>query len=163
MFLLIAPLFIALALGFATPSGAFYGPMIGQQKPVQLVLQAVAVELQPGHERALASLINFRKTLTAGTDNGWAKKLDSFHGRARYFDAKHLTLPEGGGIEIRPRDGSLPGRVRFVVAQRFADGSDTEQVLTIRLDRRVGFEEGYAVVPLEGDRRYLALAVELRR
>ena len=101
--------------------------------------------------------------MSTGTDNGWVEELDSFHGRVKFFGAKRLTLPAGDSIEIRPRDRDLPGRVRLVVAQRFADGTEAEEVLTIRLDHRVGFEEGYAVVPLGGEGRFLTVAVELRR
>lgn len=126
------------------------------------MVQAVAVEVQPGPENAFASLDDFRKALSAGTESGWFEQFGSFHGRIKFFEGKKLALPEGGSVEIRPRDRSLPGRLRVVVAEKFGDRTESE-FLTIRLDRQVGFEEGYAVVPLEGERRFLALAVELRR
>ena len=163
MFRRIAPFVMALALGLPASSDAFYGPLLGPHKTTRLLLQAVVVELQPGHENALASLTDFRDTLSAAAEIGWVEELDSFHGRVTFFDSKRLTLPEGGSVEIRPRDRDLPGRLRLVVAKRSADRPDSEEVLTIRLDRRVGFEEGYAVVRLEGEGRFLALAVELRR
>ena len=159
----IAPYLLLITLGFSASSSAFYGPLIAPQKPNRLVLQAVAIELQPGHETALASPNDFRQTLATGTDNGWAEELGAFHGRVEFFGGKQFSLPDGGSIEIRPRDRDLPGRVRFILTQWLADGTNTEELLTIRLDHRVGFEEGYAVVPLEGKRRFLALAVELRR
>ena len=163
MFRRLAPFVMALTLGVPASSQAvFYGPSIAPYKPTRIVLQAVTVEVQPGHEGAFASQYDFRDGLQAGTKNGWVEELDSFHGRIKFFEKKRLALPEGGSVEIRLRDRDLPGRLRLVVAERFGDRTEAE-VVTIRLDRRVGFEEGYGVVPLEGERRFLALAVELRR
>ena len=157
MFHRLALFVMALTLGVPASSEAvIYGPSITPHKSTRIVLQAVAVEVQPGHESAFALLHDFRDGLSAGTESGWVEELDSFHGRLKFFESKRLALPEGGSVEIRLHDSDLPGRVRFVVAKRFGDRTESE-ILTIRLDRRVGFEEGYAVVPLEDERRFLAL------
>lgn len=163
MFHRIAPIVIALALGVPASSDAvIYGPSVTARTPIRILLQAVAVEVQPGHERAFATLHDFREALSVGAESGWLEELDSFHGRVKFFRGQRLALPDGGSIEIRPHDRDLPGRLRLVVAKRSGDRTESDLV-TIRLDRRTGFEEGYAVVSLEGERRFLALAVELRR
>ncbi len=159
----LAALIIALTLGVAAPCNAgFYSPLIATRIPVRLMLHAVAVEVQRGHESVFEGLHDFRKTLSLGIKSGSIEELDSFNGRIEFFDSKRLALSGDRSVEIRPFDRDLPGRLRLILAQQFS-GSTESEVLTIRLDHQAGFEEGFAIVPLEGERQFLAVAVELRR
>ena len=159
----LAALIFALTLGVAAPCNAgFYSPLIGPRIPVRLMLQAVTVEVQHGHESVFEGLHDFREALSAGIECGSIEELDSFDGRIEFFDSKRLALSDDRSVEIRPFDRDLPGRLRLILAQQFSDSTESE-VLTIRLDHQVGFEQGFATVPLEGERQFLAVAVELRR
>ncbi len=120
----IAPYLVGLALGLSAPSGAFYGPMFGQQNPPDRSPKPSSSSCSLGTKAHWPpSTIPERRRRPAPTVAGQENASPCMN-RAGYFGAKRLSLPEGDGIAIRPRDDHLPGRVVLVIAQRFGDRSD---------------------------------------